>query len=138
MRGQAKIWGVPTTLTIVYKPSKRQWFASFTVELEPQKAFLGSDSELKYESIVAFDLGTATAITCFDGKNFEEVSNPRFTQVARDKGSCLVMYNVALNQQQGLGTNLSSVDVFSSTSLTSKRKHTGSMKQLEQLKRLKS
>ncbi len=42
-------------------------------------------SDLKYESIVAFDLGTATAITCFDGKKFEEVSNPRFTKNTEKK-----------------------------------------------------
>ena len=302
MRGQAKSWGIPTTLTIVYRPSKKQWFASFTCQVEVAPPKFGSNSELNYESIVAFDLGTATAITCFDGKGFEEISNPRFTQVAekkikqrssalrrkrapnrkkriqpsnrwkkarrqisqqqrkvanqrrdwqhrvtsdiarrydigvteklntksltrkakkdskrkkqkaglnksilsvgfgtlnqmiaykieakgglvlnlntkklkpsqrcpncglvhkewadlsnryhicngkkgcgfeipRDKGSCLVMYNVACNNQKGLGTSLSSVDVFSSTSLTSKRKHTGSMKQLGQLKRQKS
>ncbi len=30
MRGQAKSWQAPTTLTVVYKPSRRQWFASFT------------------------------------------------------------------------------------------------------------
>ena len=59
-------------------------------------------------------------------------------EIKRDKGSCLVMYNVATNQQQGLGTNLSNLDVFSSTSSTTKRKHTGSMKQLGQMKRLKS
>ncbi|MGL5805189.1 MAG: RNA-guided endonuclease InsQ/TnpB family protein, partial [Xenococcaceae cyanobacterium] len=86
MRGQAKSWGIPTTLTIVYKPSKRQWFASFTcdVAIERHSKF-GSLSDLKYESIVAFDLGTATAITCFNGKEFEEISNPRFTAVAEKK-----------------------------------------------------
>ncbi|MGL6344820.1 MAG: RNA-guided endonuclease InsQ/TnpB family protein [Waterburya sp.] len=302
MRGRFKSWGTPTTLTIVYKPSKKQWFASFTVNIEVQLPMFGSNSELKYESMVAFDLGTATAITCFDGKEFEEISNPRFTQVAekkikklskalrrkrkpdrkkkikassrwkkarrkisqqqkkvanqrrdwqhrvtsdiarrydigvteklntkgmtrkarqdnkrkrqkaglnksilsvgfgslnsqiaykieakggivltlntrrikpsqrcpqcgivhqewanlsnryhicggkkgcgfetpRDRGSVRVMYNVACNNQKGLGTSLSSVDVFSSTSSKSKRKHTGSMKQLGQMKRQKS
>ena len=302
MRGQAKSWSTPTTLTIVYKPSKNQWFASFTVNIELEAPMFGSDSELRYESIVAFDLGTATAITCFDGQEFEEISNPRFTSVAekkikklsqglrrkrqpdrkkrikassrwkkarrkisgqqrkvanqrrdwqhrvtsdiarrydigvteklntkcltrkakknskrkrqkaglnksilsvgfgtlnsqiaykieakgglvltlntrkikpsqrcpnfgvvhkewsdlsnryhicdgkkgcgfetpRDRGSVRVMYNVACNNQKGLGTSLSSVDVFSSTSATGKRKHTGSMKQLGQIKRQKS
>ena len=47
----------------------------------------------------------------------------------------MVMYNVATNQQPGLGTNLVDVDVFSSTSKNSKRKHTGSMRQLGQMKR---
>lgn len=299
MRGQSKSWGIPTTLTLVYKPSKRQWFASFTCKVSVEKANFGSQIDLKYESIVAFDLGTATAITCFDGKDMTEISNPRFTQITenkvkqeskklkrkrapnrkkgikasnrwkkarrrvsklqrqvamqradwqhkvtsdiasrhdigvteklntkgmtrkakkgnkrkrqktglnksilsvgfatlnkmiaykieargglllqlntrkvkpsqrcpkcgtvhkdwadlsnryhicdhcnfeieRDRGSVLVMYNVATNQQQGCGTHLSDGGCLSSTSLTSKRKHTGSMKQLGQMKRQKS
>nr|WP_237743572.1 RNA-guided endonuclease TnpB family protein [Pleurocapsa sp. PCC 7319] len=85
MRGQAKSWCTPTTLTIVYKPSKKQWFASFTCNVSVEQAKFGSLSDLKYESIVAFDLGTATAITCFDGKKFEEVSNPRFTKNTEKK-----------------------------------------------------
>ena len=299
MRGQSKSWGTPTTLTLVYKPSKRQWFASFTRNVSVEETKFGSLSDLKYKSIVAFDLGTATAITCFDGKEFQEISNPRFTQVGenqvqqeskklrrkrapnrkkgvkasnrwkkarklvsklqhkvanqrrdwqhkvtsdiasrhdigvteklntkamtrrakkkstgkrqkaglnksilsvgfgtlnhmiaykieakgglllqlntrkvkpsqrcpncgtvhknwanlsnryhichncnfeigRDKGSVLVMYNVATNQQQGCGTHLLDSGCLSSTSLISKRKHTGSMKQLGQMKRQKS
>jgi putative transposase len=55
-------------------------------------------------------------------------------EAPRDRGSTMVMYNVATNQQQGLGTSLSSLGYFSSTSET----HTGSMKQLGQLKRQKS
>lgn len=85
MRGKAKSWDTPTTLTIIYKPSKKQWFASFTCNISVESESFGSTSDLKYESIVAFDLGTATAITCFDGKEFEEISNPRFTQVAENK-----------------------------------------------------
>lgn len=50
-------------------------------------------------------------------------------EIERDKGSVMVMYNVATNQQQGLGTSLSDVGLSSSTSSKSKRKHTGSMKQ---------
>ena len=85
IRGQAKTWGIPTTLTIVYKPSKKQWFASFTCKVTTEESKFGSVSELEYESIVAFDLGTATAITCFDGQNFEEISNPRFTSNSEAK-----------------------------------------------------
>ncbi|MGB5596675.1 MAG: transposase, partial [Crocosphaera sp.] len=48
----------------------------------------------------------------------------------------MVMYNVATNQQPGLGTRLEIVDLTSSTSKT--RKHTGSMKQLGEMKRQKS
>ncbi len=299
MRGKAKQWGIPSTLTIVYKPGLNQWFASITVEISDSKAKFGSDSDLSYEPIITFDLGTETAITTYNGSQFAQISNPRFTQVLepkikhasknlrrkrspnrqervkasnrwkkanrqvarlqrkagnqrkdwqhkvtsdlasrydigiteklevkkmtrkpkkgskrkkqkaglnksilsvgfgnlnkllaykieskggllirldtkkvkpsqrcpkcgavhkewapisnryhicdscgfeieRDKGSVLVMYNVAMNQQQGLGTSLSDVGLSSSTSLTCKRKHTGSMKQLGKVKRQKS
>ncbi len=80
MRGQSKDWGTPTRLTIVYKPSKREWYASFTVNVEVPKPKFGSQSDLQYQSIVAYDLGTETAITLFGGGEFYEVSNPRFTQ----------------------------------------------------------
>ncbi|MGK7894794.1 MAG: RNA-guided endonuclease InsQ/TnpB family protein [Xenococcus sp. (in: cyanobacteria)] len=298
MRGQAKQWGKVTTVTIVYKPSINHWYASITVKIPPIDCQFGANSLLKYNSMVAFDLGTDTAITCYDGQEFIEIKNPHFTKVAsakikqesqalrrkrapnrkqkiqasnrwkkgrkkvsklqrkvanqrqdwqhkvtsdlasrydigvteklntkgmtrkakkgskrkkqksglnksilsvgfgslnsqiaykieakgglllslntrkvkpsqrcpncgvvhrewanlsnryhlcndcgfeidRDRGSVMVMYNVATNEQQGLGTSLSNVDVFSSTSSTSKRKHTGSMKQLGQRKRQK-
>ncbi|MFS8966336.1 RNA-guided endonuclease InsQ/TnpB family protein, partial [Synechococcus sp. H55.4] len=45
----------------------------------------GSQSDLKYESIVAYDLGTETAITLYDGSEFHEVANPRFTQRSEEK-----------------------------------------------------
>ncbi len=85
MRGKAKDWGKPTTLTIVYKPALRQWYASFTVEVEVPWSKFGSQSDLKYESIVAYDLGTETAITLYDGSEFYEVANPRFTQRSEEK-----------------------------------------------------
>ena len=50
----------------------------------------------------------------------------------------MVMYNVATNQQPGLGTNLVDCRCFSSTNSTKKCKHTGSMQQLGQRKRQKS
>ncbi|KAF3890981.1 transposase [Tolypothrix bouteillei VB521301] len=82
MRGKAKDWGIPTTLTISYKPSKNQWFASFSVDIEVEAPKFGSESDLKYEKIVAFDLGTATALTLYDGREFAEVKNPQFTKKA--------------------------------------------------------
>ncbi len=299
IRGQAKDWGKPSTLTIVYKPGLNQWFASITVELPDAQPKLRSEPDLNYESIVAYDLGTETALTTYNGTEFFAVTNPRFTQVLapkikqaskslrrkrapnqkkrinasnrwkkanrkvaklqrkagnqrkdwqhkvtsdiasrydigvteklntkgmtrkakkgskrkkqkaglnksilsvgfgnlnkllsykiegkggllimldtqqvkpsqrcpncgvvhswwaelsnryhvcddcgfeieRDKGSVMVMYNVATNQQQRLGTSLSDVGLSSSTSSTVQRKHTGSMKQLGKLKRQKS
>ncbi len=80
MRGQAKQWGSPSTLTIVYKPGKNQWFASITVDVPTVETKFGSGSDLSYESIVAFDLGTETALTLYDGENFSELENPRFTK----------------------------------------------------------
>ncbi|MGK7928666.1 MAG: RNA-guided endonuclease InsQ/TnpB family protein [Spirulina sp.] len=82
MRGQAGQWGVPTTLTLVYRPSKNQWFASFTVNVETSESRFGKNSQLEYESVVAFDLGTETALTLYNGEEFSKVENPRFTQKA--------------------------------------------------------
>ncbi|WP_293115451.1 transposase [Moorena sp. SIO4G3] len=78
MRGQAKSWGTPTTLTITYKPSVNAWYASITVKVESQTVKYGSGSDLTYEKIVAYDLGTETAITAFNGREFEEIANQRF------------------------------------------------------------
>ncbi len=85
MRGQAKQWGEVSTVTIVYKPNLNQWYASITVKIPDKNCSFGSNSVLEYNSIVAFDLGTATAITCYDGQEFQEIQNPRFTKVAEAK-----------------------------------------------------
>ena len=85
MRGQAKDWGKPSTLTIAYKPVLNQWFASITVELPGVQPLFGSGSDLNYESVVVYDLGTETALTIYDGSTFEQVSNPRFTQTLEPK-----------------------------------------------------
>jgi putative transposase len=85
MRGQAKQWGIPTTLTIIYKPSQDAWFASFTVNVEAPDSQFSSNSDLSYQSILAIDLGTQTAITGYDGTNFTEVENPRFVRQGEKK-----------------------------------------------------
>jgi putative transposase len=85
MRGQAKTWGNPTTLTIAYKPNEKKWYASFTVEVATEDVKFGSGSDLRYEKIGAYDLGTETALTLFDGENFEEFENPRFSQKTDEK-----------------------------------------------------
>ncbi|WP_248277488.1 transposase [Brasilonema sp. UFV-L1] len=58
-------------------------------------------------------------------------------EIPRDASSAMVMYNVVTNQQPGLGTSLDSLGCLSSTSKTSKRKNTGSMRQLGQMRRQK-
>lgn len=78
MRGKARDWGSPTTLTVVYKPHLNHWFASITVEIPAPQVKFGSESNLEYESIAAIDLGTETALTLYNGSLFEEVNNPRF------------------------------------------------------------
>jgi putative transposase len=85
IRGQAKDWGKPSTLAIVYKPGKNQWYASITVEIPDSKSKFGSDSGLDYKSLICYDLGTETALTTFDGSQFDEISNPRFTQALEPK-----------------------------------------------------
>ncbi|EGJ32809.1 MULTISPECIES: RNA-guided endonuclease TnpB family protein [Moorena] len=80
MRGKAKHWGKPSTLTVVYKPRLNQWFASITVKVDVPEPKYGSESDLSYESVVAYDLGTETAITTFDGSEFNEIENQRFTR----------------------------------------------------------
>ncbi len=85
MRGKAKQWGTPTTLTIIYKPYLHQWFASFTVNVEVRDRKFGSDSDLEYESIISIDLGTETALTAYDGQKFLEVENQRFARHSQAK-----------------------------------------------------
>ncbi|WP_293099882.1 transposase [Moorena sp. SIOASIH] len=85
MRGQAKFWGTPTTLTITYKPNINAWYASITVKTETPDPKYGSESNLAYEKIVAYDLGTETAITAFNGSEFEEIANQRFSKTLEPK-----------------------------------------------------
>lgn len=58
-------------------------------------------------------------------------------EIPRDRGSVMVFYNVATHQQPELGTNFVDCRCSSSTTSNGKRKHTGSMQQLGQLKRQK-
>ncbi|GET38010.1 hypothetical protein [Microseira wollei] len=67
MRGEAKQWGVTTTLTIVYRRGRNQWCASLRIEVPTPETKFGSGSDLKLESIVGFDLGKETALTLYDG-----------------------------------------------------------------------
>lgn len=80
MRGQAKQWGKPTTLTVVYRPNERKWYASITVKTDDVTLLHGSEAELTYKSMVSYDLGTETALTLYNGSEFEEISNPRFSR----------------------------------------------------------
>ena len=72
-------------MTIVYKSSQEAWYASFTVNVETQEAKFGSNSELSYQSTIALDLGTETALTVYNGKEFIEIENPRFLRQSESK-----------------------------------------------------
>ncbi|GBF83338.1 transposase [Aphanothece sacrum FPU3] len=85
IRGQVHQWGTPTTLTIIYKPYLNQWYASFTVNVEVPNSKFGSESTLSYQSILAVDLGTQTALTGYDGEDFIELENPRFVRQSEEK-----------------------------------------------------
>jgi putative transposase len=71
MRGKAKVWGTPTTCTIVYRHGK--WYVSITVNCEPLPRQLGTGA-------VGLDLGTKTAAAIWDGEKGEFIENPRWFQ----------------------------------------------------------
>jgi len=72
MRGKARIWGTPTTCTIVYRNGK--WYASITVELaELQVAARATDF-----GSVGIDLGCKTAVAITDGEAHSFVEAPKF------------------------------------------------------------
>ncbi len=70
MRGKARTWGTPTTCTILFRQGK--WYASITVECEPQRE-LGT-------GIVGADFGCKTAVALSDGTKIEA---PKFLSTAQ-------------------------------------------------------
>ena len=85
IRGRFKYWGKPTTCTIVYRPHRDEWWVSFTIKIDEPAPKFGSESNLNYESMVAFDLGTEIALTCYDGTEFTQMDNPRFDSEFKPK-----------------------------------------------------
>lgn len=72
VRGKARDWGTPKTCTISFKQGK--WFASITIECNPQR---NTDT-----GAIGLDFGVLHAIADSNG-NF--VNNPRFLKNAQDK-----------------------------------------------------
>jgi putative transposase len=72
MRGQARVWGIPTTCTIIYRNGK--WFASITVQCSPVRA-TGLES-------VGIDLGCKDAVTLSTG---EKIAKPDFIKEGQRK-----------------------------------------------------
>ncbi|MEW6497484.1 MAG: transposase [Cyanobacteriota bacterium] len=76
MRGKARIWGTPTTCTLVYRNGK--WYASITVELtELQVAARPTDL-----GAVGIDMGCKSALAITDGENHSFVEAPKFLRNA--------------------------------------------------------
>jgi len=76
MRGKARIWGTPTTCTIVYRNGK--WYASITVELtELQVAAIQTDF-----GSIGIDFGCKSALAITDGENHSFVEAPKFLRKA--------------------------------------------------------
>ncbi len=76
MRGNARLWGTPTTCTILYRNGK--WYASLTVDLtELQTAARPTDL-----GSVGIDFGCNTALAITDGETHSFVEAPKFLRKA--------------------------------------------------------
>jgi putative transposase len=76
MRGKARIWGVPSTCTIVFRNGK--WYASITVELtELQVAARQTDF-----GSIGIDFGCKSALAITDGETHSFVEAPKFLRKA--------------------------------------------------------
>ncbi len=76
MRGKARVWGTPTTCTIVYRNGK--WYASITVELtELQAAARQTDF-----GAVGIDFGCKSALAFTDCETHSFVEAPKFLRKA--------------------------------------------------------
>jgi putative transposase len=79
MRGKARIWGTPTTCTIVYRNGK--WYASITVNLTELQA---ATRQTDFGS-VGIDLGCKSALAITDGENHSFIEAPKFLRKAEAK-----------------------------------------------------
>lgn len=76
MRGKAKVWGTPTTCTIVFRHGK--WYASITINCEPIARELGTGA-------IGIDFGTKVAAAVSDGENGYFIENLRWFRAALPK-----------------------------------------------------
>jgi len=76
IRGKARVWGTPTTCTIVYRNGK--WYASITVELTE---LLLSARQTDFGA-VGIDFGCKSALAITDGETHSFVEAPKFLRKA--------------------------------------------------------
>ena len=93
MRGKARIWGKPTTCTIVYRHGK--WYASITVEAEEIKRATDIGA-------VGIDFGCKSALAVTDGENHSFVEAPKFLRQAEAK-----IKKLALSKRRKVAPNRS-------------------------------
>jgi putative transposase len=77
MRGEARLWGKPTTCTIVYRQGK--WFASITLEVETRDL---ASLRPTGTGAVGIDIGCKTALAITDGVSHQFVEPPKFLRNA--------------------------------------------------------
>jgi len=73
LRGKARIWGRPTTCTIVYRNNK--WYASITVDIKNIQRELGTGA-------IGIDIGCKSALAITDGENHQLIEAPKFLRSA--------------------------------------------------------
>ena len=76
MRGKARVWGRPTTCTIVYRHNK--WYASITVDVPSIERELGIGA-------IGIDIGCKSALAITDGENHLLIEAPKFLRKAEVK-----------------------------------------------------
>lgn len=75
MRGEARVWGTPTTCTIVYRHGK--WYASITVDVPDELIQRPTGT-----GAVGIDIGCKSALAITDGENHQVIEAPRFLRKA--------------------------------------------------------
>ena len=73
MRGSSRVWGRPTTCTIVYRNGK--WYASITVDVLVIPRELGTGA-------IGIDIGCKSALAISDGETHQLVEAPKFLRKA--------------------------------------------------------
>ncbi len=78
MRGKARLWGRPTTCTIVYRNGK--WYASITVDIPEHRL---KASRIPGKGAVGVDMGCKSALAITDGENHQLIEAPKFLRKAQ-------------------------------------------------------
>jgi putative transposase len=80
IRGSARVWGTPTTCTIVYRNGK--WYASITIDITNE---LISQSRKTGTGAIGVDFGCKSALAITDGEKHQLIDAPQFLRKAEKK-----------------------------------------------------